>query len=713
MKLLRAEFTNFRILRDLILDFSSETEKRLVVVRAENESGKTTILNGLQWALYGDDALPGRRRDYRLHPIDWNGEDGESVPIVVEIDFETTSIRHSQTQGLIENKHKFTIIRATHERVRGESWESGPTTVRLFQHTERGSRPIEPPEASVREELPPNLREIFFTDGDRALSFIEADVTASTKQARVRSAIESLLGLDVINGAIGRVKRTATDVNRKVRNTTPEANIANIAGEIADFDDEQELLEKKIQEAKQGFEEFDERFATIEKRIEDILAQGNAEELNRQIRQARGDVQYVDEQLDRANRSHIGLLRSLTLSRELMAPAIESSISKLDELRDQGKIPNSTIPVLEERLNANTCICGEHLSGHDSDAARRRDHIRTLIDSSRRADDLQSVVTDLYYASQPFQMELVPPEQTWASLYDDIAANRDDLMKRRENAGRVMKALEAMVAQIPDSDLQGMRQTRNQFRDQRDRFNRDRSRFETELANVKRDSARLQGEYRHLLSQQERGIRIMADLEVAQDILNVLENAYQRLTTEELEKVSTKMNDIFLEMIGADPSQGAIIRRAEITTEFEITVYGPDERPLNPDRDLNGASRRALTLAFILALTRVSEVEAPNVIDTPLGMMSGYVKSSVLTTAIRESSQLVLFLTRSEIADCETILDREAAKVITLTNPAHFPTMLANEPPSGALTILKCACDHRQECNICQRVAIVEDVVTA
>ena len=60
MRLLRAEFTNFRLLRDLILDFPTDTDKRLTVIRAENESGKTTILNGLQWALYGDDALAGR-----------------------------------------------------------------------------------------------------------------------------------------------------------------------------------------------------------------------------------------------------------------------------------------------------------------------------------------------------------------------------------------------------------------------------------------------------------------------------------------------------------------------------------------------------------------------------------------------------------------------------------------------------------------------------
>ena len=108
------------------------------------------------------------------------------------------------------------------------------------------------------------------------------------------------------------------------------------------------------------------------------------------------------------------------------------------------------------------------------------------------------------------------------------------------------------------------------------------------------------------------------------------------------------MNSIFLEMIGADPEQGAIIWGAEISAKFDIIVYGPNERTLNPDRDLNGASRRALTLGFILALTKVSEVEAPNVIDTPLGMTSGYVKRSILRTAVLESTQLVLFLTHEK-----------------------------------------------------------------
>ena len=79
MKLIRAVFKNFRLLRDLELEFSTDSTKKLTVVRAENETGKTTMLHGIQWALYGDDALPGKGRDFRLYPIDWNASDGETV----------------------------------------------------------------------------------------------------------------------------------------------------------------------------------------------------------------------------------------------------------------------------------------------------------------------------------------------------------------------------------------------------------------------------------------------------------------------------------------------------------------------------------------------------------------------------------------------------------------------------------------------------------
>jgi DNA sulfur modification protein DndD len=140
-----------------------------------------------------------------------------------------------------------------------------------------------------------------------------------------------------------------------------------------------------------------------------------------------------------------------------------------------------------------------------------------------------------------------------------------------------------------------------------------------------------------------------------------------------------------------------------LTKEYDIRVYGPGGIELNPDQDLNGASRRAITLAFILALTKISEVEAPNIIDTPLGMMSGYVKQSVLRQTLKEGSQIILFLTHDEIKGVENILDEFAGKIFTLTNPAHYPKMLKNPQNVSDTRVLRCECTHRQICSICER----------
>ena len=707
MKIIRAEFTNYRLLRDLILDFSTDPEKKLTVIRAENESGKTTILNGLQWALYGDASLPGKsRQEYRLHPIDWDRSEGNRIPVTVEIDFEISAARRARDGKVGEVKRMYRLRRSTHDYLRDDDgWDPGPTSVELFDLTDKGSIPINPPEARIRSELPPELREIFFTDGDRTLSFIEGGVSTSTKQGRVRRAIQSLLGLDLIETGRGHVKKAAADLNRQVKGSSSQSELDQVVDRISKLQDDADKLDAEIKDADEQFANFDEALARIDKEIEDALRQGNREDLQRELTLTNQQIAQLDKEQEEARKQHSDLFRDIALSRDVSRLALLKALSKLDELHDQGKIPNNTIPVLEERLTSFLCICGESLEGSGPAETRRRTYIQHLIAESRKADDLQTTVTDLYYVSRSLGLEASSTGSSWATMSAKVAERRDALYRREKELGAAQEAIDAKIKDVPETNVQELRTLKNEHRDQRDHFNASRSRTRAELGNINREKEGLEKRREQILRRQQAGARILAYLEVAQDIESVLQSTYERLTSEELDKVGVKMNEIFLEMIGADPQQGAIITGATITRDFEIVVYGTNDLTLNPDRDLNGASRRALTLSFILALTKVSEVDAPNVIDTPLGMMSGYVKQSVLNTAIRESAQLILFLTRSEINGCEDILDAAAGNVITLTNPAHYPIMLANDPIIAERTILQCKCNHRQECELCRRKA--------
>ena len=700
MKIIRAEFENFRLLRDLRIDFS--TDRTLTVIRAENETGKTTILNGLQWALYGDNALPEKGQGYRLHPIDWDELDSRQIPISVQVDFETMTLRRG-SRGVTEIRRQYRIIRSAFEIVDGVKWSRTPSTVKLFLMGDTGSELIERSEEQIDEELPPELREVFFTDGDRALSFIEADVNVRTKRERVEKAIQSLLGLGVIENALGHVKKAASEINKEAKNIGANEELIEIATRLEQIDEDLADLEKKRNDAKTQFSAFDAKLAEIQNQINAALIKGDRELLKRDIEQTESQIKQIKRQQEIAGKEHSDLFRDLSLSRDLLAPVLEKSLGELDKLSVQGKIPNETIPILEERLKSTTCICGESLGSDYADGRRRRDHIQCLIDDSRKADELQRIVTELYFGSQSLRPVQITDEEHWLAKYAKISESREEQESRLEDQSKKLKALEAKFEDIRDTNIQDLRDTKRKYGEQRDRFHAFRVRYETQLEVLQKEKISLSARRNNLLREQKKGDRILAQLEVTQDVKQVLDNSYNRITNEELAKVSELMSTIFLEMIGADPEQNAIIQQAEISKDFDILVYGPNNRMLNPDRDLNGASRRALTLAFILALTKVSEVEAPNVIDTPLGMMSGYVKRSVLKTSIRESSQLVLFLTRSEIADCEEILDAEAGRVITLTNPAHYPRMLINDPHVEGLTVLRCECDHRMECLICQR----------
>ncbi len=700
MKLLRAEFQNFRLLRDLELDFSCDPNRKLTVIRAANESGKTTVLHGLQWALYGDSALPDKGNGFRLHPIDWDVSDGRRVPITATVEFEVTSHRQAGKE-LRETRRRYRLVRSAFEDVDSAARRSA-STVKLFALNDSGATPVNAPESLINDELPPELRDVFFTDGDRALSFIEADVALSTKRGRVQRAIRSLLGLGVIDDAIRHVNKAAAEVNRKAKRIGADSELKEVASRLEIQERQREKLELDLEDAKQQFASFDEKVNVVDRKIEATLQKGDREKLATDLERAQKEIGRLNKQLSVANKEHSGLFRSQSIATDLLAPMFTAAFGKLEELHDQGKIPSTTIPVLHDRLDAEVCICGETLKPGQPEGDTRRAHIQKLIKDNQRADEIREVITDLYYSAKPLQGEGSGTSSIWLEEYASVVERRDDIQELRDEAGRKLRALENQLDSLPDTDIQGLRATRNQYKSQRDNYLTKQSTIETQLASLKRDIEDLEAKRDRLLKEQKRGTRILAERDVIQDVMKVLRSAYERITNEELGKVSELMNHIFLEKIGADPEQGAIIRRAEISQEFDIIVYGPRDRTLNPDRDLNGASRRALTLAFILALTKVSQVEAPNVIDTPLGMTSGFVKRSILRTAVRESAQLILFLTQDEIAGCEEIIDKVGGKIFTLTNPALYPKILVNDPGVADRKVLRCECNHREDCRLCQ-----------
>lgn len=146
-----------------------------------------------------------------------------------------------------------------------------------------------------------------------------------------------------------------------------------------------------------------------------------------------------------------------------------------------------------------------------------------------------------------------------------------------------------------------------------------------------------------------------------------------------------------------------------ITKSFDIKVLSQGETSLHPDFEVNGASQRALTLSFVWSLMEVAGVVAPRFIDTPLGMVSGDTKRRMVEAITRPSGpegtpfQVVLLLTRSEIAGVEDILDEHAGSFATLSCSHHYPRDLSNNWLVDSPVSRTCVCSHREVCDVCSR----------
>src|SRR4051794_34088033 len=196
MKFKSARVQNFKLLREVALKFSVDPNRPVTVIRAENGSGKTSTLSALQWGLFGDAGLDPSAREVRLSPSDW--PEGKRCEIRVQIDFAHTV--YDEVGGELVPKHtSYRILRTVAETPKGEKeFIREHDQMHLFELTDSGSEEQAGAEIRLAEMLPIEMKDVFFTDGDRAMNFVSPSLTRSTKQHQVRSAIRSLLGLTVL-----------------------------------------------------------------------------------------------------------------------------------------------------------------------------------------------------------------------------------------------------------------------------------------------------------------------------------------------------------------------------------------------------------------------------------------------------------------------------------------------------------------------------------
>jgi hypothetical protein len=360
-------------------------------------------------------------------------------------------------------------------------------------------------------------------------------------------------------------------------------------------------------------------------------------------------------------------MKSEGLSWALIKDSLSKGLGVLQELADRHVIPGTSVEVLRDRLDLGICICGEHLE----DGSQRRSAVERLLQEQLKVDPSRQRLTAVLHGSRLLyeQQEQRAVDGTeWTDLLSDVESTRSSIEKQVRNQTDALKECEEALRRLEDVDIDRLLDALARDRVKRDEFVGELRATELKLAECQQELDQLEERYQAAKAQ----VKVSADLQdrvdVADDLLRLVQRTLETLEGEYLSRASMRMNDLFMKIAGSTPEVSrAVFNEVRISPSYDIEVLsGGYGRTLDPDFEINGASKRALTLSFIWSLMEVADVSAPRIIDTPLGMTSGGVKRrfvDLLTEPSEHEFQVVLLMTRSEIAGDESLIEERAGVV--------------------------------------------------
>ncbi len=703
----KAVFTNFRQLRDISIEFGENSEKPLTIIRAENRTGKTTMLTALSWALFGDKALRNRS-EYRMHPLDWNHEaEGFSVDISVEIYFDI-----DQELDGVKERESYRLRRSSTENIDQhdiDKFAVSTQTVILQKISEKGFEDISNPNAVISKKFfPDSLREIFFTDGDRTLKFIDSEDSVTRRKDRVRQAVKHLLQLEVLE----RLQKHLVEVNKEYERSLASGKVederdAKTVERYYELSKELDDIPQEILEAEQELDTAQELLEGSEKDLSNakLALGGDPADMQKNILAWRDKKRSFERQIIDDYQCLSDSLKDYIpqIYAEMCRDDVDNLSDYLDDLNQRGALPEVVPDIIQERLEKDLCICGTKISENKS----IEEYLRSQLESSMlpgESDALVQLRSSIADWQRQTQGELSFSKSARFKL-GNLAKSRSEITKLDKDISENNSKLD----NLGDLNIQDLKRRLMQHRDLQQEAYTNLTRLETTFKIKNDELTRLKPEYTLITRKSHRYELQSRKNEVCEDLIGIVKGIISSMGVDTLEEVSLEMNRIFESINVQEGNTGSLIRKVFISSDYEIVVEGSTGKNLAPSTDISGAQKRALTLAFIFATVNVSGYDLPNFIDTPLGTQSGEVKRSMVEFTARNTRQCILFLTASEIAGVESALRQYTSRYYTLSHADHYPNELVNEPTVPTRSAFVCGCSIDESCIRCERKPLLSN----
>lgn len=602
------------------ISFAKDPEKNFTVIQGTNGAGKTTILNAITWCLYGFE-LHNVTDDPIYNEVVEN-ETSQSGKFRVKVEIDILNKNNELTTFKREkNFHKNTkgkVIPAIFE----------DDEFSIFDEESRNNKRVEFPALYVDTNMPEDIEEYFFFDGEKLEDYFRENTGKVIKKS-----VFKITQLKLLKRLIDHLDERRRHYAKKVRDISPETGA--LEQEIIDKEDSlkenSSLLEKAVKQRKIAE-------TKIKKYENELKRSGSSDIQSLQIEREKleREVSELDTKIDSAKNDKIDFILEMTPT-ILAYPALKNTLKEAATLKEKGFIPAKyKKKFLEDLLEDGVCICGMKLSEND----KCKKTLEELWEKTSNLTDIGDEIGTEHASIESLLEKLNNFRDKQTKLGKEIRW----LEKEREKKS---KRLKEISIRLTGSEIEKIKDFEEMLQENK-RLQLSKIREEAELgAQIKSTNVIIE----KLKKKRDKEMQKNAELENLKDVVLFCETSLdvsKELKKELIEDIRVRIEkttkEQFLKLNWKESFVDVLI-----DDDYDVTVVRKSGR-VSDANGLSAGEKLVLALSFMAALNQISGFDLPIIIDTPMGRLDKEIKLNIAQVLPKylEDKQITLLVTGEE-----------------------------------------------------------------
>lgn len=656
----KIHLNNFRQYKSAIFEFKKNKNGGLHIIIGKTGIGKTVLLNGIYWCLYGDEPKYMQIKDIsnfgeydkidstglpllNLQTIkDSNNSDNHEVTVEIWVTDNDGILTGEKNSTLIYKRiRKYKIEENKPRRI--ENFDQFSVTI-VYNNSSRSSDIFEDEiaDAYVSIFLPKDIRDYFFFDGEKLDRYFRE--TSGAANYRAINTISQLYILDLAK----KYLNSALIDYRKESSKEPKLN---------EMQNELNILSEKINNKKEIIKKIEEQNIEAKKQVEGYIEKlrgiPDIRILNNKEIKLCDELKNLEE--IRSTKEHE--YRDIIFNYSTTIPvynAIKHTISYIENKKKKGEFPPTIDDVLIKNiLTKKICICEREITNREEAIlldikSKMGTSSKVSVELLENGSILKSISNEISYFVT--KMKKISEEK---KQYDNLINNKNkEIEEVREQAKGYDKNIGILYDEKDKYEKLIKTNNISEFQEN------------TALNAYKSDYDFKNIEYQKALGSVKTLNNLKTKIQFLQNTITYLENSEEIITNSIKNEIITITKNNFLNMI----SKKSVFKDVGMDENYNLYIDHVDGYRIL--HDLSGGEGEILALSFVMSLNEISGFKPPNIIDRPITMVSGQETLEKIANSfaiISKQKQIILMFNPDEYRNICKILDNECTDKYSLS----------------------------------------------